>query len=145
MVISDTTRRLLEQAAATLDTAQGELAQVNLNLAGRLAHYEAGPTFEPHPLVADVLVRAHARPPGATYQVLEFRCAAGAQVPLISRPHRSTLTILKGAIMIRRNAAEGNKGDLELRQTGDTIQFAKNEEYGCLVLTETHTILVFFL
>lgn len=140
MRINPLTRQLLEQVAIQLDTAQGELALVNLNLAGRLAAYEAGPEFEAHPHFEDIKVRAWPRPKGAHYQVLEFKSLAGAKTGPISQPHASTVHVIQGSLLIRRHDQDDR---LELAQTSDTLQFRRNEQHGATVLTNTHSLVIY--
>jgi hypothetical protein len=113
---------------------------VQLSLDGRLAIYGAGPDWQPHELVPDVLVRAWPSPKGASYQILEFRALAGAQVPMMSRPTASQLHVLMGSILIRRH---DQAGTLQVCEAGDSARFAAAENHGVLVLTDSHTLIVF--
>lgn len=139
-MLTNAQRVLFEQAAAGIDTVQEQLSLVQLNLDGRLALYGAGPEWRPHELVADVEVRSWPVPAGAKYQVLEFRSLAGAQVPLMSRPTASTLHVVMGSVLVRRH---DDGGRLEVCQTGETLEFRAEERHGALVLTNSHTIIVF--
>ena len=139
--LTTTSRDLLQQAAALLDTATTSLDSIRCTIDGRLATFEnTGTEWRAHEQLPATSVRQLHAPAGAPYVMLEMRSLAGAQAKHVQVSHASDVHVLAGLLHVGR--APGAPLN-ELYGTGTCARFEADEPHAYTVLQDLHSIIIF--